>query len=261
MGRPRAPWALSREDVFRRYQAGESAVDLAQACGLRGYHPILRELREAGIPIRPRGARPGTVPAHIEARMLHLNPDQVRTLAAEGLSTQEIGERLGCSEEPVRELMVSLGIPRLPGKARPGRNAFWRGGYSVDKHGYILVRRPEHPQASRAGYVRAHRLVMESKIGRPLTRREVVDHCNGDTSDNDPANLELYPSNADHLHATLSRSSRLSAEQREARRREAVQRARRRVAAILAESGTDADRSPSWWPRPSTAPRRAAPTP
>lgn len=247
--------------MFRRYQAGESALDLARECGLSGYQPIVRELREAGIPVRPPGGRPGRIPAHIAAKMLHLDPTQVRALRAEGLSATEIGQRLGCSAEPVRELMVEHGIERLPGKARSDRNAFWRGGYAVDKHGYILVRRPERPDANRAGYVRAHRLVMEATLGRPLAPREVVDHEDGDTSNNHPDNLKLYPSNGEHLRATRTGRPRLAPAEREALRRQAVQRARQRVAAILAASGTGADPSPSWWPRPSTAPRTAPPRP
>lgn len=261
MGRPRAPWTLSRDEVFRRYRAGESAIDLARECGLYSYAPIVRELREAGIPIRPRGAPPGRIPAHIAAKMLHLDSDQVRALRAEGLSTGEIGQRLGCSAESIRRLMVEHSIERLEGKARTDRNAFWQGGYHVDSQGYILVRQPEHPQANRAGYVRSHRLVMEAKVGRPLSRREVVDHEDGDTSHNDPSNLRLYPDNAAHLRATLTGCAKLAPVEREALRREAVRRARLRVDAILAASRTGDDQLPSWWPRPSTAPRTSQPAP
>ena len=63
---------------------------------------------------------------------------------------------------------------------------------------------PEHPQANRHGYVREHRFLMEQKLGRYLTRKEVVDHIDGDPSNNDLANLRLFASNGEHLQATLT---------------------------------------------------------
>jgi hypothetical protein len=155
------------------------------------------------------------------------------------MSCAEMAAILGCNEETVRSRLIELGLPRLPGKARPERNAFWRGGYAVDEEGYILVHMPGHPDAS-DGYVRQHRLVMEQVLGRRLAPGEVVDHRNGDTSDNEPGNLRLFASNAEHLRVTLTGTRNLPAEERERRRQAAVQRARRRVAAILAASGNDA---------------------
>lgn len=111
---------------------------------------------------------------------------------------------LGVSEEAVRERMVLLDIPRLPAKARPGRNYFWKGGRIVDKAGYILVKSPDHPRKNHQGYVREHRLVMEQQLGRYLEPGEVVDHIDGNTSNNDPSNLRLFASNAEHLRVTLA---------------------------------------------------------
>jgi hypothetical protein len=45
---------------------------------------------------------------------------------------------------------------------------------------------------------------MEQKLGRYLRPEEVVDHVDGLTLHNDPKNLRLFASNADHLTATLS---------------------------------------------------------
>lgn len=56
---------------------------------------------------------------------------------------------------------------------------------------YKLIYMPNHPHATKAGYVREHRLVMEKQLGRYLKPNEVVDHINGDTENNSPSNLRV----------------------------------------------------------------------
>lgn len=57
--------------------------------------------------------------------------------------------------------------------------------------GYIKVYCPDHPMSSKDGYVMEHILVMESQIGRYITRDEVVHHKNHIRDDNRIENLEL----------------------------------------------------------------------
>lgn len=79
-------------------------------------------------------------------------------------------------------------------------NPRWRGGKTLDSHGYILVKAPkDHPYKTKAGYIREHRLVMEKSIGRYLFPTEDVHHLNGDKTDNRIENLGLFSNRTQHL--------------------------------------------------------------
>jgi hypothetical protein len=235
--RTEKPSLMPIEEMRRRYESGIPATDLARETGL-AVQSVQRRLRRAGVHIRGPAEKTALTLSRLnrmaEARRLPIPEDRLRELHAQGLSCRDMAPLLDCEAETVRRRLIELGLDRLPGKARPERNAFWRGGYAIDDQGYILKHQPAHPQATEGGYVRLHRLVMEEHLGRPLRPEEVVDHRNGDTSDNDPGNLRVYPSNAAHLKATLTGVRKLPAAERERLRQEAVLRARQRVAAILA---------------------------
>lgn len=64
---------------------------------------------------------------------------------------------------------------------------------------YRLMYRPDHPDASKAGMMLEHRLVMEGMLGRRLTPAEVVHHRDHDGLNNAPENLELISDKGEHL--------------------------------------------------------------
>jgi hypothetical protein len=66
-----------------------------------------------------------------------------------------------------------------------------KAGGLITAKGYVMIRAPEHPMASREGYVMEHRLVMAQVLGRNLTANEVVHHINEKKDDNRPENLQL----------------------------------------------------------------------
>ena len=57
--------------------------------------------------------------------------------------------------------------------------------------GYIQLYIPEHPMASRSGYILEHRFVISQKIARILKSNEIVHHINGVKDDNRVENLTL----------------------------------------------------------------------
>jgi len=64
-----------------------------------------------------------------------------------------------------------------------------RNGRMKTGTGYDYVQAPDHPYATRKGYVLEHRLVMEKKLGRYLNKGEKVHHINGNPLDNRIENL------------------------------------------------------------------------
>ncbi|MEK7464246.1 MAG: HNH endonuclease [Patescibacteria group bacterium] len=75
----------------------------------------------------------------------------------------------------------------------------WNGGRVRDKHGYIYIKSPNHPNRNTLGYVFEHRIVMEKKMGRYLKPSEVVHHLNGIKDDNRIENLKLCSSQSHHI--------------------------------------------------------------
>lgn len=94
---------------------------------------------------------------------------------------------------------------KLKGKDRGN----WKGGM-----GYVLVRKPDHPHASKAGNVYKHRLVMEKHLKRYLKKEEVIHHKNGIVTDNRLCNLKLFASPEEHtrFHTIERRKLRANVE-------------------------------------------------
>ena len=88
------------------------------------------------------------------------------------------------------------------------KNRNRRGSYKLEGYvmisGYKYILKPDHPHATKKGYVAEHRLVAEKKLGRYLEKYEDVHHINFKKIDNSPENLSVLTS-SEHskLHARL----------------------------------------------------------
>lgn len=195
MGRPRTPVDVDR--IRELLEARYSVPEISRELGVSGTL-ILRRCREAGIPTPPKGTRPGL-------HKVHLDVAEAERLLDSGLEMAEVAAHLGVSVNTLLRRRKEAGVQLRPGGSKPmERNRFWRGGRVIDKHGYVLIKAPSHPHATKSGYVREHRLVMEQKLGRYLEPHEVVHHRNKVHDDNRAENLELFASNGEHLAEELA---------------------------------------------------------
>ena len=79
------------------------------------------------------------------------------------------------------------------------KNPNWQGGRTITVQGRIKILKPEHPRADKSGYVFRSIVVMEGKVGRYVSRKEVVHHISGNKIDDRPENLWLFKNTNVHL--------------------------------------------------------------
>ena len=70
-------------------------------------------------------------------------------------------------------------------------NPAWTGGRYKVSSGHVIVFQPEHPFCNSNNKVYEHRLVMEKKLGRYLTKDESIHHIDGNPGNNNINNLFL----------------------------------------------------------------------
>ena len=147
---------------------------------------------------------PSKMPKNPNQRWKREDVERLVEYCRQGLRSFEISKLMGRSPKAIQKAFVRFGFPRLHNICPPNGadNPAWNGGRTVHG-GYVFVRRPDHPKANCNGYVEEHRLVVEEHLGRYLLPTEVVHHKDGNRSNNDIANLEVFSSNGDHLRATL----------------------------------------------------------
>ena len=89
---------------------------------------------------------------------------------------------------PTEETRAKMRASNRQGRGETNTN--WKGGRTIDSHGYVWILLPDHPHSTN-GYILEHRVVMEHRLGRYLDSDEHVHHVNEQRDDNRDDNLEL----------------------------------------------------------------------
>lgn len=125
-------------------------------------------------------------------RLLDIIKDEFYKLVIEGKTSAELSKKYGVSNVSILNYASRLGIKVIDNYHR---------GYKIKDSGYVLIRKVDHPQSDKSGYVPEHRLVVEKQIGRYLRKDELIHHKNRIVDDNRIENLQIVTSKEhNHIH-------------------------------------------------------------
>ena len=126
---------------------------------------------------------------------------QIIELYKSGLSTIKISKYLGFYKQVILHALERNGIKRRENnhvRASGVNNGRWAGGIRTIK-GYKHAYRPQHHLSRKDGWCAIHRINAEKKIGREISKEEVVHHIDGNIKNNSLENLQVYKNNGEHL--------------------------------------------------------------
>lgn len=126
--------------------------------------------------------------------------DWLKSEYESGKTMGKIAILCGCSRPAITHHLKRLGVEIK-------HNGYYKQHKTISDSGYVKIYIPAHPASTKSGYVPEHRLIMEEKIGRYLSKKEVVHHINGIKTDNRIENLYLYKSESEHMAYHMKKQS------------------------------------------------------
>lgn len=113
-------------------------------------------------------------------------------------TAQSLADEVGCTVWSVQAALCRFRILKFPDRNMEKRDQLLPQG-TMEKGGYLLEYRPEHPFCNGKGYIPQHRLVCEEALGRYLTPEEEVHHLDERRSNNVLSNLVVMPDYQAHM--------------------------------------------------------------
>jgi len=112
-----------------------------------------------------------------------------------GQSTYKISAAIKMREDKIQYWLKKWGVSLRPVGFQKGHKLRFRGRKS--ERGYILIYRPDHPNARKDGYILEHRFVAAQTLERPLKKGEIAHHEDESKDNNAPGNI-IAMSNGEH---------------------------------------------------------------
>lgn len=219
---------VTEEDVLREYvNAPRASLRMAGDALGCSRETVRRALRRYGYEVQLgrglKGGRKSTVPQLADREWLakELETKSAAQIARDlGTSYGNVSDRIYRYElrpvDQTKSEAIKAGLRKAYPEGRFGSEASnWKGGRHVaNQSGYIQVYCPDHPRASKAGYMMEHRLVAEQHLGRYLRSDEIVHHKDGNRANNDWANLSVA-TRSKHVAGHFARGTKVMKLERE----------------------------------------------
>jgi len=100
----------------------------------------------------------------------------------------------GCGQTIYRDKYMLKRFPKpyVSGHQFRGElNTNWNNGQYITSKRLVYLKKPEHPNSDKRGYIRRSVFVMSQQLNRPIKDNELVHHINGNPSDDSIENLVI----------------------------------------------------------------------
>lgn len=207
--KPTTYGSITRDDIYREYVNSDASLNSASKVLGCCAATLIRAMKVYGIERKSHGRH---IPKFQKFPQLSNRDWLEKELKTKPM--QQIAKELGTSSGNVsdhvkrhglrhkhynRTEAVKLGQRKNFADGRKGKDASnWKGGRVKTSGGYTYIYAPDHPYATKKGYIMEHRLIVEKELGRYLLPSEEVHHEFGNPGDNVPSKLEAM-SRGEHI--------------------------------------------------------------